>query len=176
MDLNGYNVDSASSPAIDANVNGLVHQSNADLGNQYLSHTSEARGLLNQPNNFSSNLGYGDAATSEAIRSRASQPYLRQEGQLKLDVMQNAASDHIRQLQVASQAAGQEVEDNRQKAILRWKVDQANKKARGAVLGNVLGIVGGVVAGVYTAGTGAAAGAAAGYAAGQGIGNAVGGS
>lgn len=173
MDLNGYNVDSSSSPAIEANVNGLVGQSNADVAHQYGQHTSEARGLLNQGENFNSRLGgYGDKATTDAIRSRYSMPYNREEKRLKLDIMQNAATDHIRNLQVASQAAGQEVEDNRQKAILRWKVEQANKKARGAVLGNVLGIVGGVVAGIYSGGTGAAAG----YAAGQGAGNAIGGS
>ncbi len=171
MDLNGYNVDSTSDPNIAANVNEQIGHTNADLAGKYGSGVTGARGLLNAPENFNSQLGYGDKATSAAIKSRYSMPYMREEHQLQLDNMRNASTDHLRSLQVASTAAGQEVEDNRQKAILRWKVDQANKKARGAVVGSVLGIVGGVVGGVY----GGPTGAMAGYAAGQGLGNAVGG-
>lgn len=171
MDLNGYNVDSTSDPSITANVNDQISHTNADVAGKYGSGIPQARGLLAQPENFNNQLGYGDKATSAAIKSRYSMPYMREEQQLKLDNMRNASTDHIRNLQVASAAAGQEVEDNRQKAILRWKVEQANKKAKGAAIGNVLGIIGGVVGGIY----GGAGGASAGYSAGQGIGNMAGG-
>lgn len=172
MDLDGHNVDSAADPSITANINEQVGQTNHGIAAQYGSGMAQARGLLNQPDNYNQGISYGDKATSDAIRSRYSQGFHRHENELSTDIMKNASRDHIANLHVASQAAGQEVEDNRQKAILRWKVEQANKKARGAVLGNVLGIVGGVVGGIYGGG---APGAMAGYAAGQGVGNAVGG-
>lgn len=178
MDLNGYNVDSNADPNITANVNEQVGHSNADLAGKYGSGITQARGLLAQPETFNSQLGYGDKATSAAIRSRYSMPYNQSEKQLKLDNLRGAATDHLRQLSVASAAAGQEVEENRQKAILRWKVDQANKRARGAVVGSVLGIVGGVaggIAGAYAGGVGAGTGAMAGYQLGQGAGNMIGG-
>lgn len=178
MDLNGYNVDSSADPAITANVNEQVGQSNQDVASRYNGGIPQARGLLSSGGD-SGGLAYGDHATSAAIRSRYSMPYMREENQLKLDNMRNAATDHLRNLTVASQAAGQEVEDNRQKAILKWKVDQANRKARGAVLGSVLGIIGGVAggvgAGMASGGAAAPAGAMGGYALGQGAGNMIGG-
>lgn len=171
MDVAGQNMDDYADPSITANVNEQVGQSNAGIARNYEGGIDQARGLLSQPEHFNSQLAYGDKATTDAIRSRFSQPYMREEHKLKTDIMMNASQDHIRNLQSASHAAGQEVEANRQKAILRWKIEQSNKRARGAVLGNVLGIVGGVVGGAYSGG----AAAGAGYAAGQGVGNAVGG-
>lgn len=178
MDLSGVNLEPTADPNITAHTNELVHQNSGDIANQYGSGINQARGLLNAPENFNASLGYGDKATTAAIRSRYSMPYQREENQLKLDNLKNAQSDHLRSLQVASQAAGQEVENNKQKAILKWKIDQANKKARGAVLGSILGIVGGVAGGVLGSGAGPAgtvAGAGAGMSLGEGVGNAIGG-
>ncbi len=173
MDLTNYNMNSTSDPSVAANVNQQANQTNHGIADSYTQGgVSAGRGLLNSPgtDKFNSGLSFGDQATTAAIKSRYSQQYDRGEGELKLEALKNAQSDHIRNLSVASQAAGQEVEMNKQKAILKWKIDQQNKKARGAILGTTLGIVGGVVAGVYTGGTGTAAG----YAAGSAVGNAVG--
>ena len=160
-------------PSLAAFSNQQVGQSNQDVANSYgQGAMSAGRGLLNAPSNTNSSLSYGDQATTSAIQSRYQQKYTQNENALKLDVMKNAQNDHIRNLQSATAMAGQEVEQNRQKALLKWKIDQANKKARGAIVGETLGIVGGVVGGIY----GGPAGAGAGYAAGSGIGNAVGGS
>ncbi len=146
------------------------NQSNQDVANSYGGAAMAAgRGLLNAPNHTNNALSYGDQATSAAIKSRYDQKYTQQENGLKLDVMKNAQSDHLRNLQSATQMASQEVEQNRQKALLKWKIDQANKKARGEILGTTLGIVGGVVGGIY----GGPAGAMGGYAAGQGVGQAA---
>ncbi len=157
--------------SLDAFSRQQVGQSNQDVANTYGSGAMSAgRGLLNAPNHTNSSLSYGDQATTSAIQSRYQQKYTQNENALKLDVMKSAQSDHIRNLQSATQMASQEVEQNRQKALLKWKIDQANKKARGAIVGQTLGIVGGVVGGIY----GGAAGAGAGYAAGSGIGQAYG--
>ncbi len=164
------NLNSTSSRELGQQIGDLTHQSNANVAGQYGSGFTEARGLLNPATNPGQGLAYGDQATSDAIRSRSNQAYTRKEHDIKTDILKNASHDHLAALQVASHAAGEEVEQNRQKELLRWKIDQQNKKARGAVLGTVLGITGGVVAGIYTGG----AGAGAGYAAGQGIGQAVG--
>ncbi len=161
-----------SDPTISANIASRAGQTNAQVANSYAAPAQEAsRGLLNSHDNFNNGLSYGDQATSAAIKSRYLPQQNQAANQLKIDTMKNADADHIRNLQTATAAAGQEVELNKQKALLKWKIDQADKKARGAILGTTLGIVGGVVAGVYTGGTGAAAG----YAAGQGIGQAAGG-
>lgn len=167
-------------PSLAAFANEQVRQTNQDIAHSYGDQAvSTARGLLNAPDNFNSGLSYGDHATSEAIKSRYQQKYMQGENQLRTDIMKNAQSDHLRNLQVATDAAGKEVELNKQKALLKWKIDQANKHARGAIVGQTLGIVGavvGAVAGGYaTAGTGAVAGGAAGYQAGQGLGQAIGG-
>ncbi len=163
--------EATASPAIAANVNQYAGQTNQGIANSYTQGgESAARGLLNAPSNFNSGLSYGDQATSAAIKARYLPQQNMAQSELKIDAMKNADADHLRNLQTATQAAGQEVEMNKQKAILKWKIDQQNKKARGAILGTTLGIVGGVVGGIYSGGTGAAAG----YAAGQGVGNAVG--
>ncbi len=176
MGYDESNLNTVSDPNITARVNEEVGQTNQDRALQYGSGIGQARGLLTQPDNFSNQLGYGDKATSAAIKRRYSEPYMRDESRLKLENTRNADEDHLRALSVASAAAGQEVEDNRQKQILKFKIDQANKRARGAVLGTVLGITGGV-AGGYAGSFGGqpAAGAMAGYAGGSGIGNAMGG-
>ena len=164
-------LDPRSDPSLTSFSREQVGQSNQDVANNYGQGAMAAgRGLLNAPNNMNSSLNYGDQATTAAIRSRTNQQYTQSENGLKLDVMKNAQADHIRNLQSATAMAGQEVEQNRQKALLKWKIDQANKKARGAVVGNVLGIVGGVV-GAYAGGP---AGAGAGYAVGSGAGQAIG--
>lgn len=168
--INLADLQSGSSNAVGSSVNEQVHQSNAGLANQYNSGLSSGRGLLNQQSNTNQGLAYGDQATSDAIKSRYMKDYQRTENKIKLDNVRNAQEDHIRNLQMASNAAGQEVEQNKQKSILKWKIDQANKASRGQALGTVLGIVGGVAGGV----TGGAAGAGAGFAAGSGIGNAYG--
>lgn len=180
MDLNGYNVDSTATPAIGAHISELGSETNAGIASQYGSGIPTARGLLNSDSGLSSSMAYGDKATSDAIKARYSMPYMRKENELRVDVMKNASADHIRNLQVASMAAGQEVEQNRQKAILKWKVEQANKRARGAVYGSVLGIVGGIAGGVAggMAGggaPGAMVGIGAGQALGSGVGQAIGG-
>lgn len=160
----------SSAPSITANVGQQVGESNRDVSNTYNAGTSAAKGLLNSPSNFNSGLSYGDSATSAAIKSRYTQQSNVASNQLSIDTMKQASSDHLRNLQTATAAAGQEVEQNKQKALLKWSIDQANKKARGAILGTTLGIVGGVVGGIYSGG----AGAGAGYAVGSGVGNAIG--
>ncbi len=171
MNIGNYSLDASADPAITAGVKEQVGQSNQGLANSYSAPAiSAGRGLLNAHDNFNSGLSFGDNATSAAIKSRYDQKYKQSENALKLDTMKNANADHIRNLHVATAAAGQEVELNKQKAILKWKIEQAEKKARGAVVGNVLGIVGGVVGAVY----GGPAGAGAGYALGQGVGTAAG--
>ncbi len=173
MDLNQFdnNINSTADPSLRANVNEQVGQTNQNVADNYAQGAQSAgRGLLNSHDNFNSGLSYGDRATTAAIKSRYDRQYQQSENKLKLDVMKNAQSDHIRNLQVAGQAAGQEVALNKEKAILKWKKEQADKKARGQVIGTTLGIVGGVVGAIY----GGPAGAGAGYALGSGVGSAVG--
>lgn len=167
-------LDATHDPAID---NALNSQSgsNADLAKTYSAGASATRGLLNNPDS-GQGLSYGDRAVSDAIRSRSSAGYNRSMNELSLNTMRSAQEDHLRNLQVATNAATQEVEQNKQKAILKWKIDQANKSARGAILGTTLGIVGGVAGAAMTGGAAAPGGAMAGYALGSGVGNMAGGS
>ncbi len=174
MEINGQSLDSTSDPSITHSVNRQVGMSNADVATDYGKGSEGARGLLTQPSHFNSGLSYGDQATSDAIRARYMPQFNRQQSELKLENIKNAASDHIRNLQVATDAAGQEVEMNKQKAMLKWKIEQQNRAARGAILGTTLGIIGGVVGTVYSGGN-VAVGAAA-YQAGSGAGQAIGGS
>lgn len=171
MDYNNADLSSTSSQAL----GGLINEGNSTdankLAQNYGSGISEGRGLLNRPDNFNQNTAYGDPATTGAIRAKYSQQYEQGARELSTKVMAQAHSDQIQKLTVASQLADQEVAMNKEKALLRDKKKQADRKARGQVLGHVLGIVGGVVAGIYTGG----AGAAAGFAAGEGAGNAIGG-
>jgi hypothetical protein len=117
-----------------------------------------------------STLDYGNNALTQAIQNRYSQGFNQNQAQLNTSIMQNADADHLQNLTVATNAASQEVELNRQKALLAWKIDQANKRARGQILGTTLGIVGGVVGGV----AGGADGAMAGYKLGSGVGQSYG--
>lgn len=158
-------------PSISSNVATQTGTSNQDYAANYGSGNSTARGLLNGANpSFDQNLDFGNQAQTQAIQGRYSQPYYRGEAQLSTNIVAAADADHLHNLQVATDAAGQEVELNRQKALMAWKIDQANKRARGQILGTTLGIVGGVVGGIY----GGAGGATAGYAAGSGVGQAAG--
>lgn len=152
-------------------INEQVGQTNAGIAKGYTSGNAEARGLLAQPENFNQGLSFGDRATSDAIKGKYMQSYAHKESQLNNKMLQSADQDHVRKLQNAANMAGEEVELNKQKEILRHKKAQAARAARGAVLGQVLGITAGVVAGVYTGG----AGAGAGYMAGNAAGNAIGG-
>lgn len=170
MEINGQSLEPTADKSITASIDRQVGQSNADIAANYSSGNSQARGLLNSNDNFNNNLAYGSNAESDAIKSRYMPQYNLQEKQLNLDNLKNAQTDHLRGLQVATQAASEEVQLNKQKALLKWQIEQQNKKARGAILGTTLGIVGGVVGTIY----GGPAGGAAGYAAGQGVGNAVG--
>lgn len=178
MDVNGISLDSTRSPEIAGLVNDSIHHSNADIAKSY-SGASEGRGLLNTPDHMNSQLSYGNDAQSAAIKQRTDQAYGRSEKALSLKNIMNADSDHVRNLQIASQAANQEVQTNMQKDLLRDKISQANKRARGQVVGNVLGIVGAVVGGVVggyaTGGAGVAPAAAAGYQGGQALGQGIGG-
>ncbi len=179
MDVNGIPLDTTASPEVTGLVNSGISQTNSQIAQGYNSGASQARGLLNAPDHMNSQLAYGTDAQSAAIKQRTNAAYGRQEQKLSLDTMMKADSDHVRNLQAASQAANEEVQTNMQKDLLKNKINQANRRARGAVVGNVLGIVGAVggavLAGWGTAGTGAAAGGAAGYAAGEAAGNAIGG-
>ncbi len=171
MDINGNDLDSTAAPSLTETIRNQASHTNQDIANSYTHDAQSAgRGLLNSSDNFNNGLSFGDKAQTAAIQSRYTNAYHRGESALSLDSIKNAQADHIRNLQTATSAAGQEVEMNKQKAILKWKIEQQNKKARGAILGTTLGIVGGVVAGIYSGGTGAAAG----FAAGEGIGNAIG--
>lgn len=178
MEVEGYNLDPTSNKDLTAHINEMNSQSTGDLAKQYSSGMGEARGLLNQPSGTNNSLAYGDRAVSDAIRSRSNQGYYQSERKLSVDVLKNAGQDKLRSLQVASQAAGEEVQLNRQKDLLRWQTEQANKRARGAVLGNILGIAGaiggGIAGSVLMPGAGTAAGAAMGASAGMGVGSAAG--
>lgn len=171
MDVNGISLDSTA----DRNITGLVNEglntSNHQVADKYNAGNQQARGLLNSPSNFNQGLNYGDQVQSDAIKSRYNQAYGRQEQSLTLKNMMNADQDHVKQLQAASQLAGQEVETNKQKALLKNKIEQANKRARGQMLGSILGITG-AVGGAYLGG---GAGAGAGFQAGAAAGNAIGG-
>lgn len=169
--------DASSSPQIGEMIGSAG--TNQQLHDQYNSGSQEARGLLTRPDGYNSGLAYGDNATTAAIKSRYMQGYNRQEKELSTENMLNANKDNIKKLQIATDMAGQEVELNKQKELLKWKIKQANKAHRGAVLGNVLGIVGAVAGGAVAAagsfGIGTVGGAAAGYAGGQALGNSIGG-
>ncbi len=172
MDNSVFKEDPSATASITNNVNEQVGQSNQHIADAYTQDAKAAgRGLLNAPSNFNNSMSYGDQATSAAIKSRYDQQYNRSEKAIDLQAIRGAQEDHVRNLQVASQAAGQEVELNKQKAILKWKKEQADKVARGQILGTTLGIVGGVVGAIYGGG---APGATAGYGIGSGVGNAVG--
>lgn len=167
----GGSTETTASPQLTGLINSETSTNANKIAANYGSGIEEGRGLLNAPDNFNKNLSYGDAGTLGAIKSKYNQEYNQNAKQLSTKLMSQANTDQIKRLAVASQAADQEVELNRQKEFLKYQKSQANKKARGAVLGHVLGIVGGVVAGAYTAG----AGAPAGFMAGEAAGNAIGG-
>jgi hypothetical protein len=171
MDVNGQSLESTASKDITENINQFSRGNVQSTADSY-SGNSAGRGILNAQTNFDRGLGGENTAEAAAIRNRYMPQYDRHERQLNLDNVRAAGADRIRNLAVATQAASEEVQLNRQKAILKDKIEKAQRAARGAVLGHVLGIVGGVVGGVVTGGVGAAAG----FAAGEAAGNAIGGS
>lgn len=174
MNINGTSLDATSTPAVGATVSHQAGMSNADVANNYNGGLSAGRGLLNTSSGFNSGLSYGDKATSDAIRSRYMPQYNLKENELRLNNMRGAQEDHLRNLQTATQAASQEVEMNKQKAMLKWKIDEQNRAARGAILGNILGIAGGIGGAAVAGPNGAAGGAMAGYQLGSGVGNMAG--
>lgn len=171
MEINGQSLEATATPSVTQNINNQALRSNQDVANSYDS-GGAGRGLLRDNGGFNDTLQFSNSAERDAISRRYMPQFERQSQRLKLDNLKGAQMDHLRNLQVATQAASEEVQLNRQKAILKDKIEKQQRAARGAVLGHVLGIVGGVVAGVYTAGTGTAAG----FAAGEAAGNAIGGS
>lgn len=173
-----FETDTAHDQAIHDNIDTGVHQTNASVAENYSSGNAAARGLLNAPVQTNSNLAYGDQAMSRAIQSKYMNQFNRDQNQLNTSIMKNASADHIRNLQVATQSASQEVEMNKQKQLLAFKIREANRRARGSIIGNTLGIVGtvagAVVGGMYSGGLGTTAGAAAGGAAGNALGSGIG--
>lgn len=169
MDFQGMSLDSTSSPEMAAIVQ-EGKRSIGDVNKGYKQDTGKARGLLNAPDTFNQQLGYSNPM-SAAIKSRTQNDFNFKMKDLDSRTLRAASEDHIRNLSATTQAATQEVMQNRQKAMLREQIDQANKRARGQVLGTVLGIVGGI-GGAYAGPAGAAAGYAAGSGAGQMIGSA----
>lgn len=169
MELNGQSLEATATPEITENIRSQTGMTNQGLANSYEA-GGVGRGLLNAPSNFNSGLSFSNNAETDAIKARYMPQYQRREDQLRLDNLKGAQMDHLRNLQVATRAAAQEVEQNKQKAILKDKIEKMQRAQRGQVLGSVLGIVGGVVGGIY----GGPAGAAAGYSGGQAVGNAAG--
>lgn len=166
-------------PTVSPQITDMVNNnpSASEYAKEY-THNEPAKGLLNDTSNYSKNLGTEDTGMSQAIKSRYMQDYGVKDKQLDLNIAKQAQTDKLQHLLSVSQLANQEVMQNREKALLKYRIEQANKKARGAVLGTVLGITGGIVGGVLGAmagGVGAPGGAMAGYALGQGVGNSVGG-
>lgn len=148
-----------------------AQESPVQRAQEITSGNSQARGLLSTPDKYTDQLSYGDSAQRDAIRSKYSRGYYQNEQHLNIDALKNAQEDHLKKLEVATNMAGQEAEQNRQKLILQWKKAQAEKAARGQVIGTVLGIVGGTAGAVAGGG---APGAMAGYSLGQGVGQAAG--
>lgn len=172
MELNGQSLEATADPNITANVNQFSSGNIQSTADSYGS-GGAGRSMLNVPNRFDQGLGSSNDVQMAAIRNRYMPQFDRQERQLNLDNLKAAGTDRIRNLQVATQAASEEVQLNKQKAILKDKIEKAQRAARGAVLGHVLGIVGGVVGGIATMGT---VGVAGGFAAGEAAGQAIGGS
>ena len=146
-------------------------ESSAGRFNNYAGGNETARGLLNQPDNFTEGLGRGADPMQAAIRSKYNANYSRAQEHLNLNMLKNANADHLKKLEVATQLAGQEHEMNMQKELMRKKRAQASQMMRGQIIGSVLGIAGGVGG----AALGGAPGAMAGYQIGSGTGQAMGG-
>ncbi len=163
-----------------ANVAGMVdtgpHASDPYSG--ALASEAPAQGLLHDNSSFNQSLGGNEGAMTGAIQQRYMGGYNIAKNQLDINVAKEARQDKLNHLMTVSSLANQEVMQNRQKAIIAYQIDQANKRARGQILGSVLGITGGIVGGVvgaYAGGpAGAAAGASAGYNLGSGAGQAIG--
>ena len=170
MDANGIDLEARGNAEVDALTR--AGTSNAQVGKDYMSGTNVGRGLLNQGGDSGQAIAYG-SPMQHAIKQRYVGEYNANQSQLHHRVLRSASEDNLRNLSATTQMATEEVMQNRQKAMLKNEIEQANKRARGQVLGTVLGITGGV--GAMAAGTGPQGGMA-GYQAGSGVGQMIGGS
>lgn len=134
--------------------------------------TERAQGLMNAPDTFQQGLGGQPNPMSDAIRNKYMGEFNQGQRALKTQQKMDASNQYFDKLAKVKEMVGQEQQMNFEKAMAKYKAEQAKKAARGALVGQVLGIVGAVVAGAYTGG----AGAAGGYMAGNAVGNAIGGS
>jgi len=166
MEIGGMSLDATSSPEMAALAK-EGKRSNADISQNYMQDTGKARGLLDAPDTSNQKMAYSNPM-STAIKNRYSNDFNFQSKQLNNRILRAASEDNIRNLAATTQAATQEVLQNRQKEMLRNEIDQANKRARGQVLGTVLGITGGIGAMAATGGNPAAG--MAGYQMGSGAG------
>lgn len=131
--------------------------------------TGAAKGLLGGGQAFTSGLGGQPSPMSQAIERKSTAKFNDGQGAIKAKVKADSADQYFTKLATVKELVGQEQEMNYQKALAKYKADQARKAARAGIVGEVLGIVVGVVAGIYTGGTGAAAGYQGGKMAGQAI-------
>ena len=131
--------------------------------------TGAAKGLLTGADPLASSLGGQPNPMHDAIKAKYMGEYNQQNKALQTQQGLEAKTQYFEKLSKVKQAVGEEQEMNYQKALAKYKQDQARKAARAGLVGNVLGIVVGTVAGIYSGG----AGAAAGYAAGNAAGNAI---
>lgn len=136
---------------------------------QNMQGTEAAKGLLNAPDPIAAAQGGAPNPMHDAIKAKYTGAYNQEHQALQNTQSLEAKTQYFDKLSKVKQAVGEEQEMNYQKALAKYKQDQARKAARAGLVGNVLGIVVGAVAGAYTGG----AGAAAGYAAGNAAGNAV---
>ena len=129
----------------------------------------DSAGLLTQPDNFNSNIAYGDQAMSSAIRNKYSKPFQVQQQGMENKMKLDARNVHFQKMLTAQQLASEEVKLNFQKEMIKYKQKMAKRAQRNQIIGQVLGI-GGAVAGGAMAGPG---GAIAGNQAGQAAGGAA---
>jgi len=153
-------------------VSGLLKESQgetaADRLNTYKQAGREAKGLLNADSSFNTGLSYRSPQT-DAIRSKYLGEFNKAQERVDLDLSKSATNDHVKKLAIATDLANQEIQINRQKAMMRSRIKRANKQARAQTIGAVLGIVG-AGAGAFFGGP---SGAVGGGMVGQGIGNAA---
>ena len=127
--------------------------------------TNDSRGLLTQPDNFSS--GLASDPMSEAIRGKYSRNYNIHQSGLQNKMKVDARNSHFEKVRVAHELANEEAQINFQKEMTKYKQKMAKRQQRQALIGQTLGLVGGVVGGIYGGPAGAAGGSTAGQAAGS---------
>jgi hypothetical protein len=142
----------------------------------YTGGSASARGLLSDSGGLDRSLSYDNPTLSAIKQKYGASEFGRENKRLNLSMFRAAQEDNLRKVQVANELAGQEIEINRQKEMLRRQRKAASKAARGQLIGTALGIVG-MGVGAYMGGPGAGrlAGAMVGNAVGQGAGAAMGG-